>query len=206
MTSPIRRGISDGDASRLDHTLVERVRAGDEVAFETLFRTYFAPLASLAHTYVRSREIAEELVQDVLLRVWEGRATWEVHGTLRVYLYAAVRHRAINHLRKRRVADRVDRAAADAASDDGVGWGGAFAALAPPPDAALETTELEAAVERAIAELPERCRETFVLSRRHELGQAEIAAVMGTSIKTVQAQMYKARQVLRRRLAAWLEG
>ena len=113
------------DALDDDAALAARVRAGDGAAFETLFREYFARLASLAYSYVRSREIAEELVQDTLLSIWKGRAAWDVEGHVRQYLYAAVRHRAISHLRKVKVATRVEDEATSA-SMHGIGWGGAF--------------------------------------------------------------------------------
>lgn len=196
----------DARSASRDEILVRRIRAGEAAAFETLFREYFVRLARFALTYVDTTEAAEDVVQDVLLRIWQGREDWEIHGTVQSYLYAAVRHRAINHLRRRRLSKAVDDDASAAAADDGVGWGGAFSAVASRTDAPLDASDLEAAIERAIAELPERCRETFVLSRQHELSQAEIAAIMGTSIKTVQAQMYKARNWLRVRLADWLAG
>ena len=75
-----------------DESLVRRVRAGDPEAFETLFRTYYPKLASLAYAFVKSRQVAEEIVQDALLRVWEQRESIEIRGPVRSYLYAAVRH------------------------------------------------------------------------------------------------------------------
>ncbi|MCR4339815.1 MAG: RNA polymerase sigma-70 factor [Gemmatimonadaceae bacterium] len=193
------------DAPDLDSVLAMRVRASDGAAFEALFRAYFARLASLAFAYVKSRETAEELVQDTFLRIWETRSTWEVTGNVRSYLYAAVRHRAINHLRKARVGARVEENAA-ASSAHGEGWGGAFGLRVPAADAELETAELHAAIERAISELPDRCREAFALSRQHDLSHAEIAAIMGTAVKTVENQITKARTHLRRRLSPWLNG
>ncbi len=195
----------DVDAPDLDSALAARVREGDGAAFEALFRAYFASLASLAFAYVKSRETAEELVQDILLRVWQERSTWEVRGSVRSYLYAAVRHRAISHLRKVRVATRVEEDAT-AASIHGIGWGGAFGSQVPAADAELEAAELHAAIERAIAELPDRCREAFALSRQHDLTHAEIAEIMGTAVKTVENQVNKARTHLRRRLTPWLNG
>lgn len=192
------------DARELDAALVVRVRTGDASAFEILFRAYYPKLASLAYGYVKSREIAEELVQDTLLRVWEDRASWDVRGSVSSYLYAAVRHRAISHLRRVRVATHFeDDAAAASRHEPGAG---VFASRVPAADEGLEEADLQAAVDRAVGELPARCREAFLLSRQHQLSHAEIATTMGTSIKTVENQIIKARKHLRDRLAPWIEG
>lgn len=192
-----------------DSALAVRLRAGDESAFEELFRAYFGRLATLAFAFVKSREVAEELVQDTLLRVWRERTTWEVRGSVRSYLYAAVRHRAISHLRKVRVETRVqDDAIATALHGAGGAWeeGGRFASEVPAADSRVETQELREAIARAVAELPDRCREAFVLSRQHELSHAEVAAIMGTSVRTVENHVAKARAHLRCRLSPWLKG
>lgn len=189
--------------------LAARVRAGDEAAFEELFRACFARLATLAFAFVKSREVAEELVQDTLLRVWRERATWDVRGSVRAYLYAALRHRAISHLRKAMVQSRLqDEAVAVSLQGGSFTWaeGGTSASPLPAADARVEAEELRVAIGRAVAELPDRCREAFVLARQHELSHAEVAAIMGTSVRTVENHVAKARAHLRVRLAAWLSG
>ena len=72
--------------------------------------------------------------------------------------------------------------------------------------ASLVEEEIDAALNEAVNGLPERCREVFELSRVHGLRYAEIAATLGISIKTVEAQMGKALRILRERLAPWLPG
>ena len=181
------------DASELDAALAARVRQGDEAAFEQLFRAYFARLATLAFAFVKSREVAEELVQDALLRVWRDRASWDVRGSVRAYLYAAVRHRAISYLRRPHVAAEVP--------DDVLPM---MSSASPSPDVAIEARELDVAIRQAVSELPDRCREAFVLTRQHELSYAEVAGIMGTSVRTVENHVAKARAHLRVRLAAWL--
>ncbi len=181
-----------------DRELIARVRRGDVRAFEQIFRTYYELLVAFAHGYVRSRETAEEIVQDVMLNVWEHRAMWVIHAGVRPYLYRATRNQALNRLKHARVARRF----ADAFRRDHDG-------TVPAADDAqerLEAGELAAAVQRAIGDLPLRCRQVFVLRSQHGLSHAEIAAVMGTTVKTVQIQMGKARRLLRRALAGWIGG
>jgi RNA polymerase sigma-70 factor (ECF subfamily) len=74
----------------------------------------------------------------------------------------------------------------------------------PPADRVALEGEIHAALGKAVASLPERCREVFELSRVQGLKYAEIASALGISVKTVEAQMGKAIRILRARLAAWL--
>jgi RNA polymerase sigma-70 factor (ECF subfamily) len=181
---------TDGAA---DQPLVARLRAGDSDAFATVFRAHYGALVRLAEAMLGGRAPAEDVVQDVMLELWRRRDAMTVHASLRAYLFRAVRNRALNQLRHRRIARRVNPEAV---------------APAPPPrpDGAVVEAELDAAIRAAVAGLPDRCREVFELSRIHGLRYAEIAATLEISVKTVEAQMGKAIRVLRGRLADWLPG
>lgn len=178
-----------------DREWVARIRGGDQAAFDALFDAYYAPLCEFVEAYVGSLALAEECVQDVFLHLWTRRAEWHVRDSVRQYLYGAARNEAINVRHRHRVAERW---AARAEHDS------ALTAMATGPRAADErvrATELEAAVDRAIALLPPRRREAYRLRWRHQLSHAEIAAVMGISVKTVEMQLAYALKVLRRELA-----
>ena len=143
--------------------------------------------------YVRSRAVAQELVQDLFLRLWERALT--PAGTLAAsYLYTAARNRAVGHLRRERVA------AAWAKSPSSV------ARAAPAgADEPLREHEVRDALERAVAELPERCRLIFTLSRYRSLSNAEIAEMLCISVNTVEQQMWRALKTLRAKLAPYLQ-
>ena len=182
--------------------MVARVRAGDEGACETLFRTFHAPLWKFAYGYVRSREAAEEIVQEVFLALWRNRATWEVHTSVRAWLFGAVRHQALNYLRHERLVMHLSermparerrRVAAEA---DGHVVGAGMGAPAPDAQAAVEADELEEAVSRALAELPERRRVAMALRWKHDLSTAEIAGVLHTTPESVRVLLTRARQEL----------
>ncbi len=176
-----------------DAMLVERVRAGEEGAFEIVVRTYGPGLVGFAARIVGSLAAAEELVQDVFLRVWARRAELAVRDTLKTYLYRAVRNAALNRRREVRSAERgLEALRWQAAVEGESGASGA--------ERTVQQAELVAAVRRAIAELPERCRLTFTLVRDRGLSYAEAAAVMGVSVKTVDAQLAKAVRALRESL------
>jgi len=131
-------------------------------------------------------------VQDVMLELWRRRESLARDSSPQAYLFQSTRNRALNHVRHERVERRGEPDAAGLAS---------VSATAP---AQLIEEEIEVALKSAVSELPARCREVFELSRTHGLRYAEIATVLGISVKTVEAQMGKALRILRERLAPWL--
>src|SRR5437588_681334 len=179
-------------SSALAQDRVARIRAGDEAAFEAMFRAYYDPLCRYVAAYLGSRDAAEDAVQGVFARIWEDRAHWAV-GDVRHYLYAAVRRRAISQIRRAAVRRR----AAPLLILEGSG--GATRASA---DAEFEAEELWRRLERALAALPPRTRAAFMLSRREGLSYREVALRMTISPKTVGVHIGRALAVLRKALAA----
>lgn len=178
----------------VQRALFARLAAGDEGAFDTIFRTWYAPLVRVATYLLHDQGVAEEVVQDVLLEVWRRRETLAFEQEPRRYLMRATRNRALNHVRHQAVAARA------AARDDSEE---AHAADAP---GLVDAKELEAAIIQAVATLPERCRAVFELSRRHNMSYAQIADALDIAPKTVENQMGKALRILRVALAPWLPG
>jgi RNA polymerase sigma-70 factor (ECF subfamily) len=174
------------------------VRPRDADAFGAIYHAYYAPLCSLARRYVRADEAAEELVQEVLLRVWEQRSWSHLQdGALRSYLYTAVRNQALDALKRERVARRWHERVLREPD----------ALVGPRPDGADDNAaveELAAVVERLVAALPPRCRQAYLLRREQQLGYEEIARIMGVATKTVEVQIGLALRALRRGLADWV--
>ena len=173
--------------------LLERIRAGDSDAFDAVFRANYAALVGSAERILGRRDVAEEIVQDVMLELWRRRETLAVEDSLRGYLFRATRNRSLNHLRHGAIEKRAEPELAANRAENG-----------SSAHAALVEEEIEVAVKRAVADLPARCREVFELSRMHGLRYSEIATTLGISVKTVEAQMGKALRLLRERLAQWL--
>jgi RNA polymerase sigma-70 factor (ECF subfamily) len=194
--------VPDEEAS-----LVARIRAGDESAFQALYLRHHDGLWRFAYAYVRSRDVAEELVQDVFLSLWDTRASWEVTTRARAWLFAAVRHLALNHLRHERV---VARAHGDGGTAGGAGrasdaHGDAAhsriesSTMGAPPTGqheAVEAQELDDAIARAIAELPERRRIAMTLRWKEDMSSLEIATVLGTTPEAVRVLLTRARSDL----------
>lgn len=173
--------------------LVARIRGSDEKAFESLYLAHHDELWRFAYTYVRSRDIAEELVQDVFLAVWGSRETWDVHTRVRAWLFASVRHLALNHLRHERIVARTIQVAQAASGGDAAAE--AVAMAAPPMDQllAIEAEELDSACLHAIGELPDRRRIAMTLRWKHDMSALEIARVIGTTPEAVRTLLTRAR-------------
>lgn len=197
--TPATHGQPRG-ASEKDAELVARIRAGDQGTFEALHAELHDALWRFAYTQVRSSEVAEEIVQDVFLALWRKRTEWEVTSTVDGWLYGAVRHHVLRHLRQERTVVRLTDRAALAAAPDATHPGAAapVAMGSPGPDAhtALEAEEIDAAVTRALAALPERRRIAMTLRWKHGLAGPEIARVMGTTPEAVRVLLTRARQEL----------
>jgi len=181
-----------------ESSLVLRIRAGDESACETLYRACRGPLWRFAYSYVRSPEVAEELVQEVFLALWRNRAEAGAHGGIRSWLYAAVRNQALNHLRHERIVTRLDTRAKGRDENGGETSGAerTIAMGAPAPDAhsEIEASEIDEAVMRAIAALPERRRVAMTLRWKHDMPASEIARVLNTTPESVRVLLTRARQ------------
>lgn|SRR5690606_38832671 len=166
----------------------------DDLAnFEAFFHEHYGALCEYIRHIVGLPHVAEELAQDAFVSLWERHTRAPVQMAIS-YLYTTARNRAYSYLRHRRVARSAAREMAADASE--------------PRDETL-TVEVHAhepaeAVQRAIDELPERCREIFLLSRESQLSYAAIAKALDISVKTVETQMWRALKALRRSLAPYL--
>ena len=184
-----------------DRVLLGRLRQGADgdpapsAAFDAIFRRWYGPLVGVADRMLRDTGAAEELAQDVLLELWRRRTTLDAGEEPGPYLIRAVRNRALNRLRHARVAAR---AAPMLAVDETAPGSG-------PAAEAIES-ELAVAIGAAVAALPPGCRRVFLLSRADGLRYSDIAARLGISPKTVEAQMGRALRLLRARLGPWLPG
>jgi RNA polymerase sigma-70 factor (family 1) len=185
-----------------DSEIVARIRGGDEAAFEQLFLEQYPRLCMLAARMLGSDALAEELVQDVLLHIWDHRETWDITSSVAGYLATAVRNRALNLLQRERTEQRWAEGVRDR------GWEHPVIALhgeQETPDEHVTSGELGDAIAQAIEKLPPRCRQAFILRRQRQLSYTEIAQIMEISPKTVEIQIGLALKTLRKQLSAWLD-
>jgi RNA polymerase sigma-70 factor (ECF subfamily) len=183
---------------RDDASLVDRVRAGDASALEALFHLYYAPLCRFAEAYVHSPADAEDLVQSMFVQLWDQRERWVLRGSVRAYLYTAVRNAALNVLKHR----LVERRALDGdAAIPRIG----MAEPTPTPHEDAVGHELEQAIDHAIARLPDRYRLVVTLRAQHHLTIPEIARILDLPVKTTETRAARAVQALRAALERFLK-
>ena len=185
----------------MDHAheqdLVARIRDGDIAAFEELYREFAGALLAFAYRQVRSREVAEELVQELFLGLWKYRQKWVLSRSLAPYLYGALRNRI--HGYRRTLSGREEMLRGSSRDEGGLDT----LPSAEHTDDRVREGELRDAIDRAVASLPPRCRETFVLVRQQRLSYMEAAEVMGVSVKAIEMNIVRAFAALRRDLAGW---
>jgi RNA polymerase sigma-70 factor (ECF subfamily) len=164
------------------------------LAFDALVREHYGRLCNFVFRFVGSRDVAEDIVQDVFARLWRSHESFDIKDPL-PYLYQSVRNRAVSYRRQTVVRDRWREQAASVADER---------LPATTASSELDAADLADAIARAVNELPDRCRLVFTMSREQDLTYAEIASALGISVKTVETQMGRALKALRTRLAGYL--
>ncbi len=165
----------------------------DEAVFEQVFKKYYKNLHAYAFTMLKDQETAEEMVQQVFFKLWDRAENLTLHSSIQAYLYKAVYHECLNHIKHQKV--RTDHQLRVAYS------------LKNQSDNASKKViakELEGKIREALNQLPEQCRTIFQMSRFDEMKYKEIADQLNISIKTVENQMGKALKILRANLADYL--
>lgn len=160
--------------------LVERIRRGDEQAFEKLFCEYYYDLCSFAYQFTSCEEQAKDLVQDVFIKIWNRREKWKINRSVKAYLLKAVRNSAINHLNKRGHRSDVRETFSREMVQN----------IKPSVDLGTDKKdELIRQIWEAVVAMPEQRRRVFILYHRHGLSYGEIAEVLDISRKTVENHM-----------------
>ncbi len=173
-----------------EEDLIRRLRKDDHSAFEIIYRALHPRLIAIAQSYIHSKDIAEELAQDVLLLMWDRRHKWQDTDSIVVYLYATVRNRALKHRRHEGVTDR----AAYQARHTGESLG--TAGHIESPEALVERENLVEAVASALTSLPDNQQTAFTLRWIHQLDYDAVASIMGISPSAARVHVSRARAIL----------
>jgi len=174
--------------------LVEQVRAGNAGAFENLFKIYCQPLINFAQRYVNDTQTAENIVQDVFVKIWQNRENLNPSSNIKSYLYIAARNQSLKHLRHLKIVRR---------SEEDVEK---FEKIVATPEDNYDERVIATSIQKAVDRLPEKCRLIFSLNRYNRLTYREIAEIQNISIKTVETQMGRALKFLRSSLSHFLTG
>ncbi|MFV0592045.1 MAG: RNA polymerase sigma-70 factor [Draconibacterium sp.] len=163
--------------------IFEKIKKGDTKAFSELFDKYYSPLCFFANKYLSDLDLSRSLVQEVFVDLWVRHEKLNIRFSPKSYLYHSVKNRSIDYLRKEKKTTSVSRPIETAES--------------VPFRDLMEEAELNNRINLAIQQLPEKCRQVFVLCRFDGLKYSEIAEKLNISLKTVEMQMGIALKKLR---------
>jgi RNA polymerase sigma-70 factor (ECF subfamily) len=169
--------------------LVARLQQDDRKVFELIFKFYYTGLVVYADRIIHDTEMSEDIVQSVLMKLWEERKSLKV-DSFRSYLGTAVKNRSIDLIRNQRVQDRYLEYIRERDIEQ---------------DESFYTfPELDEMISQAIDKLPPRCREIFLMSRFRHFKIADIARELQISGRTVETQISHALKILRVELKDYL--
>ncbi|NBC67313.1 MAG: RNA polymerase sigma-70 factor [Bacteroidetes bacterium] len=170
--------------------LIRKITNGNQKAFEGLFNTYFRYLHNIAYNRLRSKEVAEDIVQDIFTDLWKNRESLEIHTSVKSYLFQATKNRVYKHIRHQSVREKeiyIRRIHDDYYSQN----------TFPQTQKVMEGEELEYLVTEHLGDLPEKSQTIFAMSRDDHFTYREIAEKMNCSPKTVEYHIGKVLQHLR---------
>ncbi|WP_456076503.1 RNA polymerase sigma-70 factor [Hoylesella timonensis] len=167
------------------------------IVYDALFRQMYAKLFFYAKGLVGSEDDAQDVVEDVFTDLWQRRDDIEFGDQISSFLYRAVYTRSINLLKRRKISSGYIQQLDDISCK----LLETLQSNLKNPVHTLENNELGSMLNDAIDELPIRCREVFRMSYLQGLHNNDIAELTGTSVRTVEAHMYRALKYLRQKLS-----
>ncbi|MDR6944043.1 RNA polymerase sigma-70 factor [Mucilaginibacter pocheonensis] len=169
-----------------DEKLIALIRENDLEAFERIYNKYWSKLYLSAYNILRDRQVSEDITQEVLVNLWMKRANLRL-TSLNAYLYTSVRYQVFNIIRSGKVRAGLFNRLEELFSNNG-------------GEDILSEKEINRLLEQGIAELPEKCRQIFIMSRKEYLSTKDIAGRLGIAPKTVENQLTVALNRLRKTL------
>ncbi|GET29864.1 RNA polymerase sigma-70 factor [Prolixibacter sp. SD074] len=176
-----------------ERNIIERLRSGDRTAFELLFQFYYPGLVIYATQFAVDELQAEDIVQNMFIKLWEKRQRVKLVDSLKSYFFTSVRNSCLNSLKHQQVKSKYIGQLYDMSEKN----------LLYQPNLYI-ASELQEIIRQAIDELPERCREVFVMSRLEQMKNDEIAEKLNLSKRTVETHISHALKILRVKLKDYL--
>ena len=198
-TDPTPAGPANDDAE--DVRLMGLVSRGDTAAFEELMERHQTLVIGTVARMLGSNSEVEDISQQVFVRVWKSAGRYVPRAKFTTWLLKITRNLVFNELRRSKRHAHVPMQ-----TDSGTEEIPLKDETAPTPDALLLETELQQAIEQAIAALPKSQRMAVVLRRYHELSYEQIAEVLDLSVPAIKSLLFRARTELRERLGNYLKG
>lgn len=187
-------------AKNLPSNSINGLIIGDEETYISLFRDYYVSLCSYSRRYVGRKDIAEEIVSDTFLKIWETRESLQINTSIKAYLFQAVCNNSLNYLRKLKKQEIFTEYFLETSSEN-IG----FASVSEEIDEQSLTMEnISEKIEEAVSQLPEQQQKAFRMKRFDGKKTKDVAEIMGLSIKTVEMHLSKATLNLRKNLKDYL--
>ena len=176
-----------------DTELMLRVKQGDEDAFRQIVETYGKPILDLCYRYVGNQEDAEEVAQDVFIRLYKAAHRYEPRAKLSTFLYRIAVNLSLNRIRDRKAKRWIPW---DIHRKEDIN----NSIHIETPDQLLEQKENQKIIRRAIDSLPANQKTAVILKRFHDLSYEEIAQVMECSVSAVESRLHRAKLTLKKEL------
>lgn len=189
----IHDNASDRSLSLDQQAYLIKLKESDEEKFiEYLFRTYYASLCKSVNNIVRDTDAAEDIVQDVFIKVWRRREHLDLSRSIQSYLFRSCMNTALNYLEKYKKNTSMEEESI---------YTTAFSSNATQEE--LDAQEMHGRIQKAVNALPPKCKMVFSMSRYEEMSYADIAKTLDISQKAVEKHMSKALRILREHLKAF---
>jgi RNA polymerase sigma-70 factor (family 1) len=167
-----------------DYELLAFLKAGDEAALSEFYKRYWQPLYVSVNNILKDRQSCEDVIQEVFIKLWDKRESIEIQISVKAYLFASCRYEVFRLIKSQKVREDI--------------FDGLHERLHEPSAyGSLEHKELLQQINSIVAQLPDKCREVYKLSREENLSHKEIAERLGISTKTVENHITRALAQLR---------
>ncbi|MFC1588063.1 RNA polymerase sigma factor [Planctomycetota bacterium] len=184
--------------TRTDEALLAAVAGGDETSFRVLMARFKKPILNYIYHYVRDAGWAEDLAQDVFVKIYRKAGSFKPENKFAVWLFQIARNRAIDFLRTRKSEGR---AMAEMQSDSGD-----IGRPSKRPVSHMIKREDEDHLHDALGELPEHYRDVLVLCDLNDLSYEAAGQIVDTPAKTISSRLYRARNALRKKFAPFIKS
>jgi RNA polymerase sigma-70 factor (ECF subfamily) len=176
----------------IDTALVRACQRGDIEAFEQIFRVYRNPVFRLAYRFTGNRDDAEDLTQEIFLKVFENISSFRYESSFATWLYRIAVNTCMNFQRDKKPAESLG------VTDD--------LGSSVSPEAICERGELQRKIEAEIASLPSPLKIAFLLVVVEGMTYREASEILGLSVDALRMRVSRARQILREKLKGYMEG
>jgi RNA polymerase sigma-70 factor (ECF subfamily) len=188
-----------------DAALMLRVKDGDLQAFEELVQKYKHPIVNLMYRMLHDLDEAEDLAQNVFLRVFQSAGRYEVSAKFSTWIFTIARHLCLNEIRRRGRHPALSMESGQSDDQEQALRQYPDGKTSSPPQVFLQR-ELERKIQQALDALPEKQRLAIALCREEELSYEQIAAVLGCSLSATKSLIHRGRETLKEKLKPYLQS